>query len=168
METLILLVSPNFQFADINDDGMADLVTSSSTNNYFYKSNGNGTFASPVNAGGPTGTGYYNALLADIDGDGRPDMIKHNSTGNSISYSMANGQDAGDQIDTILNPLNGQTDIEYGNNTDILNSNIPFAIHPVTHINAYDGINPTPAHTAYNYTGAYYEYDEGISGHTAR
>jgi RHS repeat-associated protein len=143
-------------FADINDDGMADMINPDSLgNNYFYKSNGDGTFASPISAGGPTSA----LLFADIDGDGRSDMIKHEYSINTLSYSLANGEDAGDRIESVTNPLGGQTDITYGNSSEFPNNKIPYILHPVTLIDTYDGIE-TPAETSYTYSGAYYKYNE--------
>jgi RHS repeat-associated protein len=141
-------------FVDINDDGMADMINmDNSGNSYFYKSNGNGTFATPIPAGGLTSTLWF----ADINGDGRSDMIKIGT--NTLSYSMANGENAADKIATIVNPLGGITDITYGNIRDIPNSKMPFSIHPVTLIEAYDGVSAVTGVTSYQYSGAQYDYN---------
>jgi hypothetical protein len=142
---------PNFAMSDLNDDGITDMILESSGNNYFF------SFSDwPIAAGGPTGTNPI--ILADINGDGRADIIKYNGT--SISYSMANGDNAGagDQIELITNPLGGETNITYGNNTDILNNMVPFELHPVMDIQADDGYNISL--TSYAYSGTYYNYEE--------
>ncbi|MBN1907681.1 MAG: VCBS repeat-containing protein [Deltaproteobacteria bacterium] len=143
--------SPNFAISDLNDDGITDIIYESSGNNYFFSSSGGGV----IPADGPTGTDAI--MLADINGDGRADMIKYNGT--SISYSMADGDNAGDQIDLIINPLGGETSITYGNNTDISNNMVPFELHPVMGIQIDDGYNAISL-TSYAYSGGYYDYAE--------
>jgi hypothetical protein len=138
---------PNFAMSDLNDDGITDMILESSGNNYFF------SFSDwPIAAGGPTGTDAI--MLADINGDGRADIIKYNGT--SISYSMADGDNAGDQIDLIINPLGGETSITYGNNTDISNNMVPFELHPVMGIQIDDGYNAISL-TSYAYSGGYYD-----------
>ncbi|MGD9160440.1 MAG: FG-GAP-like repeat-containing protein [Desulfobacteraceae bacterium] len=141
--------------ADINDDGMADVIThvASIGGKFFLKSKGDGTFYSYIFAGGSTGTNFY---MADIDGNGRPDMIEYNVT--SISYAYANGEDVGDHIETVKNPLGGETSITYGNNTDISNNMVPFTLHPVMDVENDDGYNVSL--TTYAYSGGYYNYEE--------
>jgi RHS repeat-associated protein len=138
----------NISFADINDDGMADLISP----DYFYKSNGDGTFASPISSGGLTAPLGF----ADIDGDGRSDIIYPGT--NSIGYSQANGADAADKIVSIVNPLGGQTDITYGNSSGLTYNRIPYIVHPVTAVDVDDNINLTPAETTYAYSDGYYKY----------
>ena len=142
-------------FADINDDGMDDLVA----NGYFYKSNGNGTFASPVSCGGPSSS-IKAPLMADIDGDGRPDYLRQDSSSISYSYANvvdANGDDAGDRLESVTNPLGGQTSMIYGNSSGLANNKIPFIVHPVTLVEVDDGYNEL-SQTTYDYSNAYYKY----------
>ena len=141
-------------FADINDDGMDDLVLSG----YFHSSNGDGTYSTSPTATLLTGK----PLLADIDGDGRPDYIIYTPSASIIAYALSDGENAGDNLETIFNSFGGKTNLTYGNSSEFPNNRIPFILHPVTLIEAYDDINAsTPAETtSYDYSDAYYDYDE--------
>ncbi len=151
----------NTSFADIDDDGMADMFNFDSSNNHiFYKSNGDGTFEPQVLVGGlPGGTpggGIRAPLFVDMDGDGKFD----------VNFRLANGKDAADCIKTITNPFGGKTEIFYKNSSGLPNNNIPFIMHPVETIKVYDGIIETgatvdiPDVTSYDYENGYYDYRE--------
>jgi hypothetical protein len=97
------VVAPRPAFADLNGDGMIDLVATAYLNNgrdvYIYSNNSTEedidfNLEMTVLAGGPPPAGYNdynwsssNPTLADIDGDGKLDIIVTNGTCGNCSYS---------------------------------------------------------------------------------
>jgi len=71
---------------DFNGDGKADLVVFSSSPS-IYMGKGDGTFASPVNVPGCTGTGSVSIRLGDFNRDGRTDLL----CGTSLLLSVGDG-----------------------------------------------------------------------------
>jgi RHS repeat-associated protein len=147
--------------ADINDDGMDDLIVT----NYVYKSNGDGSFSNPVNVQGINGDSF----MADINGDGRSDFCEmaSNSDEYDLNCSLANGEIWGDYLKTITNPLGGNIELTYGNSSGFSSNNrMPFIQHPVITIKAYDGIIEEgatvdiPDVTTYDYANGYYDNAE--------
>jgi hypothetical protein len=148
-------------FADINDDGMDDLIV----DNYVYKSDGDGTFSDPVYAQHISGE----SQMAEINGDGRSDFCNQPTSG--LYCALANGEIAGDSLESVTNPLGGHIVLTYGNSSEFSNNRIPFILHPVKTIEAYDGIIDDvnnnidiPVVTSYDYANGYYDYPEGIPG----
>lgn len=81
----------NVASGDFNQDGRADLVTTDSGNNRVQAlaSNGNGTFAGPVNV--PTANTPVAVDVADVTGDGNLDIV----TACASEMSVAVGDGAG-------------------------------------------------------------------------
>ncbi|MFT3684381.1 MAG: FG-GAP-like repeat-containing protein [Phycisphaerales bacterium] len=77
--------------ADVNGDGIADLVTANrlSNNVSVLLGSASGTFAAPVNY--TTGTGPTCAAVADINGDGVPDIVVANESANNIGLLLGSG-----------------------------------------------------------------------------
>lgn len=67
--------------SDLNGDGHADLVASSSGSNevVVFEGDGTGAFGSPLAFGLGGGSNPQATAVADLDGDGRPDVVTANS-----------------------------------------------------------------------------------------
>ncbi|MBL7772169.1 MAG: T9SS type A sorting domain-containing protein [Chitinophagaceae bacterium] len=78
--------SPGFDLADINNDGIVDLVTCNSNNgvSILYLGSGNGTFTSLGSQSFNNSTNYI--LLKDLNYDGNIDLV--GALGNSFSGSL--------------------------------------------------------------------------------
>jgi hypothetical protein len=84
------LVSPGaVKLADLNGDGIPDLIVANSGSNnvLVYPGLGNGTFGEALNGGRGffTGTNPEGITVADVNGDGRPDLIIANKGSNTVS-----------------------------------------------------------------------------------
>ncbi len=84
------LVAPGaVKLADLNNDGVLDLIVadSGSNNVLVYPGLGNGTFGPSLNGGHGffTGTNPVGITVADLTGDGRPDLIIANEGSNDVS-----------------------------------------------------------------------------------
>ena len=80
------------QLADLNGDGIADLIVLNSGGNdvLVYPGLGNGQFGAAINDGHGffTGTDPVGVTIADVDGDGRPDLVVANQGSNDISVLL--------------------------------------------------------------------------------
>lgn len=89
------------ELADVNGDGMADIVGFGSSTTYVALATGGGHFAAPqiaVNSFGYTAAGggwftqdQYPRHLADVNGDGRADIVGFGDSKTYISYGNADG-----------------------------------------------------------------------------
>ena len=85
------------ELADVNGDGMADIVAFGGNSVIVSLATGGGHFASPVlgiqnftpNSGGWTGQDQFPRELADVNGDGMADIVAFG--GNSVIVSLATG-----------------------------------------------------------------------------
>ena len=77
--------------ADVNGDGIPDLVVVNSGSNSVgvLIGNGNGTFAAQKTYA--TGSAPESARVADLNGDGKPDLVVANSNANTVSVLKGNG-----------------------------------------------------------------------------
>jgi hypothetical protein len=86
----------NVQAADINGDGIPDLVYSNSrfgTVGVLF-GNGNGTFGTPNEY--PAGNSIFGFALADVNGDGALDVVSANWAADSVTVQL-NGNGSGSQ-----------------------------------------------------------------------
>ena len=87
------------QVADVNGDGMADIIGFASNGVQVSLATGGGHFASPVlaiqnyatNAGGWSSQDQYPRLMADVNGDGMADIIGFASNGAQVSLATGGG-----------------------------------------------------------------------------
>ncbi len=77
--------------ADLNGDGIADLVVANSGSNTIgvFLGSGNGTFSSQTTYA--VGLNPVSLALADLNGDGKPDVVVANQGSNSLSVLLGNG-----------------------------------------------------------------------------
>jgi hypothetical protein len=89
------------QLADVNGDGMADIVGFGADGVIVSLATGNGHFASPVagiqnfgflaNGGGWSSENQYPRQLADVNGDGMADIVGFGADGATVSLATGNG-----------------------------------------------------------------------------
>ena len=84
------LITPGaVELADLNNNGILDLIVANSGSNnvLVYPGLGNGTFGPALNGGHGffTGTNPVGITVADLNGDGRPDLIIANKGSNDVS-----------------------------------------------------------------------------------
>ncbi len=94
--------------ADINGDGIADLIVCNSGGNsvLVYLGLGGGAFAAPQTF--YTGTDPVDVEVADVNGDGRPDLVVTNKGSNDISILLGDPTTlfrAGPRLDVGLAPV---------------------------------------------------------------
>ncbi|MGO9814751.1 MAG: FG-GAP-like repeat-containing protein [Isosphaeraceae bacterium] len=101
------LLSPGaVKLADLNGDGIPDLIVANSGSNnvLIYPGLGNGQFGPALNGGHGffTGTNPVGITVADVDGDGRPDLVVANKGSNDVSILLNRKQ--GNSITFIPGP----------------------------------------------------------------
>jgi hypothetical protein len=101
--------------ADIDGDGFADIVTTNYGNSTLsiLKSNGNGTFQSPVTVILPAGANPGFLKLADVNGDGKPDIVESNFGTGTVGVLLNDGH-GGFSAPTYTNVGNGPAGIAVG------------------------------------------------------
>ncbi|MEO8661664.1 MAG: VCBS repeat-containing protein [Bryobacteraceae bacterium] len=69
--------------ADVNGDGIPDVLVHASNTVTIYPGKGNGTFATPINYGaGPSSTSFLAVnLQGQLTSTGKPDLVFTNTTG---------------------------------------------------------------------------------------
>ena len=77
--------------ADLNGDGMPDIITANAFDNTVsvLLGNGNGTFQPQQTFA--VGSRPYSVAVADVNGDGKPDIVTTNYGGNSVSVLLNDG-----------------------------------------------------------------------------
>ena len=87
------------ELADVNGDGMADIVGFGQAGVYVSLATGNGHFAAPTfelaafgpGAGGWSSDNLYHRELADVNGDGMADIVGFGQAGVYVSLATGNG-----------------------------------------------------------------------------
>ncbi|MGF6425620.1 M10 family metallopeptidase C-terminal domain-containing protein [Bradyrhizobium elkanii] len=87
------------ELADVNGDGMADIVGFGQAGVYVSLASGNGHFAAPTfelaafapGAGGWSSDDLYPRELADVNGDGKADIVGFGQAGVYVSLASGNG-----------------------------------------------------------------------------
>jgi hypothetical protein len=82
------------QVADLNGDGIPDLIVANSGSNqvFVYPGLGNGQFGPPQKFF--TGTNPVNVTVADLNGDGIPDLVVANEGSNDVTVLLGKGTGA--------------------------------------------------------------------------
>jgi len=77
--------------ADVNGDGLPDLITANNGgNNVSVRlANGSGGFNAATSV--PVGTGPYTVAVGDVDGDGKIDIVTANQSSDNVSVMLGNG-----------------------------------------------------------------------------
>ena len=82
--------------ADLNGDGIPDLIVANSGSNnvLIYPGLGNGQFGPAINGGHGffTGTNPVGITVADVNGDGKPDLVVANKGSNDVSILLNQSQ----------------------------------------------------------------------------
>ena len=96
-QTFTGLLSPGaVKLADLNGDGIPDLIVANSGSNnvLIYPGLGNGQFGLAVNGGHGffTGTNPVGITVADVNGDGKPDLVIANKGSNDVSILLNQSQ----------------------------------------------------------------------------
>ena len=90
-----LLAPGAVKLADLNGDGIPDLVVANSGGNnvLVYPGLGDGQFGPALNGGHGffTGTNPTGITVADLNGDGRPDLVVANTGSNDVSILLGQG-----------------------------------------------------------------------------
>lgn len=99
--------SQNYELADLNGDGIKDLISALASANSIgvQLGRGDGTFSS--NTSYAAGTGAYALSVGDVNGDGTLDVVTANGSTTSISVHIGRGDGtfaASTQFTTAANP----------------------------------------------------------------
>ncbi len=96
-------VADDVALADVNHDGMLDLVSAETGGNAVTVALGTGAGAFGTPASYATGTGPMRVLVADVNGDGAPDIVTSNNTAGTVSVLLGDGTGAfGAHADTTV------------------------------------------------------------------
>ncbi|VEN72620.1 conserved membrane hypothetical protein [Candidatus Desulfarcum epimagneticum] len=176
--------------ADINGDGMADLIRrpspSGGNGNYQYQlSNGDGTFAAVRNTTIPNSSGrnVYRDVTSwgDINGDGRADALFGYGTegwdlwatrkipASNFQFYYAGGTPT-DLITQITSAYGGTTDITYRHSTAYPNTFLPFSFPVASQLVVRDRMSdpddlPNSSTTGFSYSGGLFNFrNRGFRG----
>ena len=83
---------PNFKIADVNGDGLPDIVYDGADNNLHVLVNTGSSFKADTVWGSYAGGGSW--WLADLNGDGLADFVKVTTAGTNVVQSTGNGFDS--------------------------------------------------------------------------
>ncbi|MEH2062749.1 MAG: FG-GAP-like repeat-containing protein, partial [Nostoc sp.] len=118
------------QVADVNGDGLADIIGFGQDAVFVSLGQSNGTFSSEVvvannsfnvNGGGWTSFDRFPRKVADVNGDGRADIIGFGQDAVFVSLGQSNNTINGGSGNDILNGGSGNDTINGGSGNDTLN-----------------------------------------------
>lgn len=140
--TNLLPVGDASYFADVNGDGLADLIIQNGTTVNVSLSQGNGTFGTAA-PGRTISSG--NLYVANLRGNGLADLVVHDSSTAALNSYLANvstGNDLPDVLASISNGIGGTSTISYTSTSSpaVQNTRLPFVLHPVANITINDGL----------------------------
>jgi RHS repeat-associated protein len=142
-----------FDFADVNSDGVTDLVQVIPGNVRVWPSGGWG-FEEPVDWPGPTFRSTARVLLVDMNGNGSSDVVildPQSEDGEQIKVLDCFPSGRGNLLSSIDNGLGGVTTIEYRSLTDYYLASIetdypwesvsPIPVHVVSRISSTNSLD---------------------------
>ena len=91
--------------ADLNGDGIPDIVTANYTGSdvSVLIGNGDGTFQAPRNLA--AGNACYDVKVADLNGDGMPDIVVTNKDDNTVGVFLGEGKGDFEPMKTLSSRL---------------------------------------------------------------
>lgn len=143
-------------FAEVNSDGFGDLILRTATGwVYTYLSNGDGTFADPlelINHGGSANPGYVQ--FADVRGKGVSDFVAHSATGLFYAH-LCNGGPT-DLLTSITNGRGATSRVTYRLSNDYPDSTLSFVVNTIASLTVDDG-NGNQSTFSYDYSGGRFD-----------
>ena len=156
----------SFTTAEINGDGLTDVIYRGGGKMFYFLSKGDGTFTSP----GPTEKSLVIAdSMMDIDNDGFSDVLRRiDGAYNSTIYCSLSAN--GGQPDALVQVSKGTgaiATIEYRKATAGQGTELPFAMYTVASISVNDGV-AYATETAGNDATTHYHYENGLYDYDSR
>ena len=164
------------RLADVNGDGLPDLVQGLQTTNGLaattWFNTGSGWVQASTSWGVPTAfvdrtsnNADTGLRLADVNGDGLPDLVQGLQTTNGLAASTwSNANVQANDLSSITNPTGGQANFtykgtpQYISGSNLLNPNLPIVFVTLSSQTRNDGLG-TSAATTYAYGGGVYYYN---------
>ena len=152
---------------DFNGDGLSDLFIYRPDGGLacVARSNGDGSFTQAyLSWSGIAGydilSGRDVAFPFDFDGDGKSDIFFFRPRGGTCAV-IRSGTAVPDLLSRVDNGFGGVTTLTYTASSAYPNRHLPFVVHPVSAIEAHDGLPESPAGvTRFDYRGGHYDVAE--------
>ncbi|HSV91494.1 MAG TPA: FG-GAP-like repeat-containing protein, partial [Desulfobacterales bacterium] len=152
---------------DFNGDGKSDLFIYRPDGGLacVARSNGDGSFTQVYLSWG--GIGGYDlrgqrdvAFPLDFDGNGKSGIFLFRPRGDMCAV-IRSGTGVPDLLSRVDNGFGGVTTLTYTASSAYANRHLPFVVHPVSAIEAHDGLAESPAAvTRFDYRGGHYDLAE--------
>ena len=152
---------------DFNGDGLSDLFIYRPDGGLacVARSNGDGSFTQVYLSWG--GIGGYDLLSArdvafplDFDGNGKSGIFLFRPRGGTCAV-IRSGTAVPDLLSRVDNGFGGVTTLTYTASSAYPNRHLPFVVHPVSAIEAHDGLPESPASVMrFDYRGGHYDVAE--------
>ena len=97
----------NVKFADVNGDGVLDIVSAAGSGNGVKVTlgNGDGTFKATVSYGAASGVNFLDVAVGDFNGDGTVDIASVSNDGYLTTFNGTGGGSFGTAKSTYVGPL---------------------------------------------------------------